>query len=145
MRQQELPSKSSRVSIRRELRIVSGVSQISCIFGLSCSILPSRLKEHLQDLGCPWSTNPRVQTNTCDDTLKMTVGCPPCTRPSIRLLTELKLSRTRSCPSIHTKTCTSVGLLGPRGKNGGELKHITIRHKTLCKALRRHHLVSTLF
>ena len=37
MRQQELPSKSSGVSIRSEFRIVSGIPRISCMLFKFCS------------------------------------------------------------------------------------------------------------
>ena len=83
-------------------------------------------------------------------TLKITVGCPSCTCPSIRLLLALTLKiavgcQSRTYPSIHTETCTRVGLLGPRGEQLEGASNITSRNQTLCQAQRRNHLVSTLF
>ena len=61
-------------------------------------------------------------------TLKIAVGC-----------------QSRTYPSIHTETCTRVGLLGPRGEQLEGASNITSRNQTLCQAQRRNHLVSTLF
>ena len=73
-----------------------------------------------------------------------------CQSSSIRLLLALTLKiavgcQSRTYPSIHTETCTRVGLLGPRGELLERASNTTSRHQTLCKALRRNHLVSTIF
>ena len=62
------------------------------------------------------------------DTLKIAVGCPP-----------------RTYPSVHTKTCTRVGLLGPRGeKKWTELKSSRVATKHCVKHCAEITFVSTL-
>ena len=83
-------------------------------------------------------------------TLKITVGCLTRTYPAFTFSQRL-LARSRSVvrgahiQAFAQKTCTIVGLLGTRGKNWREPKISRVATKKLCKALRRDHLVSTLF
>ena len=78
------------------------------------------------------------------------VGCRPCTYPIINRLTALTLKMTvgcpwSTCPSMYTKTCTRCGTPWSALRKMERAYNITSRHQTLCKTLRRIHLVSTSF
>ena len=72
-------------------------------------------------VGCPWNTYPSIHTKTSADTLKITVGC-----------------LTSTYHAFVQKHANVLNSLVRAEKNWRG------RHQPLCKALRRNHLVSTL-